>query len=133
MSSLAQNEIVQTLIDNNTQAAQQWLEDARLGAQAGDEDARALVALTETDEGKRALWAATCHIDLAIASCAFELPHEEDGNSNGALAELVRAHPPIRWLIEQHRVEFPLDDVNEDLHGQALADANARLVRWFAV
>lgn len=66
MSSIAQNEIVQTLIDNNTQAAQQWLEDARLRAQAGDEDARALVALTETDEGKRALWAATCHIDLAM-------------------------------------------------------------------
>lgn len=129
MTNQDQAELTQSLITNNTIAAQLWMEEAANLASQGHEQARAVVELAATEQGQRALWELTTHLDLAIAACAFGLPADDQG-SRQALLDLVATHPSTRWVIEQHLEDLPLDEVNEQLSGSDLTQANARLAAW---
>lgn len=131
MTSQDQAELTQSLITTNTIAARLWMEEAANLASQGHEQARAVVDMGNTEQGQRALWELTTHIDLAIAACAFDLP-AADEESREALLAVVAAHPQTRWVIDQHQEDLPLDEVNEALSGARLEHAKARLDAWLA-
>ena len=129
MNDQPSTEITQSLIDTNTQAAQAWMKDIDQLAQQGDVNAQAIQAMTKTEEGQRSIWAFVATINAALASCAYELPFD-DAQSRQGLLTLVDENPALRWAIDQHRVDFPLNELNEDLAGEALERANTRLEAW---
>lgn len=129
MTKSAQSEITQSLVYTNTQAAQAWMGSISRMAQQGNEQAQAIFEMTQAEEGLRAVWEFVATINAALASCAFELPFD-DLQSAKSLANLVDQYPQLQWAVDQHRENFPLNDLNEDLEGMALENANARLEAW---
>ena len=134
MTSQDQDDLIQSTIDANTLAARLWFQDVSILAQSGNEDAQALVELNKTEEGQRTLWTLITNINHAISSVAFDLP-ANDAASTVSLRAITKRHPQARWVIDQHRQDMPLEEVNPALAEDeaALAKANARLDVWFSL
>lgn len=134
MTSQDQDELIQATIDANTLAARLWFQDISILAQSGDATAQYLVDLNQTQEGQRTLWTLITNINHAVSSCAFEL-HADDTGSAASLRAITKKHPAARWVLEQHRKDMPLDEVNPSLLDDhtALARANTRLDLWFSL
>lgn len=129
MPSPTQAEITQDLIDENTHAVKVWVQALARMAGQGDEKARAIHDMTQTREGLRAIWEFVATINAALAACAFELPFDDEQSAR-TLKALVERYPQLQWGIDQHREDFPLNELNEGLGAHALAKANARLDAW---
>ena len=134
MTSQDQDELIQATIDANVLAARLWFQDVSALANAGDANALYLVDLNKSDEGQRTLWNLITNINHAISSCAFDLPADDAGTS-ASLRAIAKKHPAAKWVVEQHRKDMPLEEVNPALRDDepALARANARLDLWFSL
>jgi hypothetical protein len=133
MTSSDQDDLIQSTIDANVLAARLWFQDVIALANAGDANAIYLVELNKDKDGARTLWELITNINHAIASCGFDL-HADDAKNATALRTITRKHPAARWVVEQHRKDMPLEEVNPALaeDDAALARAKARLDLWFS-
>ena len=129
-----QDDLIQATIDANTLAARLWFQEVSVLAQAGDGSAQAIVELNKIEDGQRSLWTLITNINHALSSTAFDLLAHDDA-SRATLRALVKAYPQTRWVIDQHRKNVPLEEVNPALAEDpaALEKAAARLDKWFSV
>ena len=83
----------------------------------------------EMAEHRNTLWTFASILNLAFGATAFQVPLDETA-SRDTFQSLVQQHPELAWIFGHERALFDFQDINPDLDGQALEQAQVRLKHW---
>lgn len=122
----------QYVMQANADTVKLWQEMAEVMAQAGGQDAeqaRRFLVFFETPEHRNTLWTFASILNLAFGATAFQVPLDETA-SRDTFQSLVQQHPELAWIFGHERAMFDFQDINPDLDGQALEQAQVRLKHW---
>ena len=122
----------QYVMQANADTVKLWQEMAEVMAQAGGQDAeqaRRFLVFFETPEHRNTLWTFASILNLAFGATAFQVPLDETA-SRDTFQSLVQQHPELAWIFGHERALFDFQDINPDLDGQALEQAQVRLKHW---
>ena len=122
----------QYVMQANADTVELWQEMAEVMAQAGGQDAeqaRRFLVFFETPEHRNTLWTFASILNLAFGATAFQVPLDETA-SRDTFQSLVQQHPELAWIFGHERALFDFQDINPDLDGQALEQAQVRLKHW---
>jgi hypothetical protein len=122
----------QYVMQANADTVKLWQEMAEVMAQAGGQDAeqaRRFLVFFETPEHRNTLWTFASILNLAFGATAFQVPLDETA-SRDTFQSLVQQHPELAWIFGHERAMFDFQDINPDLDGQALEQAQLRLKHW---
>lgn len=122
----------QYVMQANADTVKLWQEMAEGMAQAGGQDAeqaRRFLVFFETPEHRNTLWTFASILNLAFGATAFQVPLDEAA-SRDTFQSLVQQHPELAWIFGHERAMFDFQDINPDLDGQALEQAQLRLKHW---
>lgn len=119
----------QFVMENNAETVKIWKQMAHDAIDLGEdgwESAQRFLDLLETPSTANDVWTFACTLNLALSACAYQLPID-DRDAHDTLQALVKKHACLGWILAQERPTIGLEEINVELTGEALDQANARL------